>query len=102
MATEAQILDYEPARVVVQANAAQEGLLVLGDQHHPGWRATLDGQPAEIVRANHVMRGIVVPAGTHTVEYRLAPVSLRNGALVSLAALMLLVAVVVVVERYAR
>jgi uncharacterized membrane protein YfhO len=75
--------------------------MCIRDRYHPGWRATIDGQPAEIVRANHVMRGVVVPAGTHTIEFRLAPVSLRNGALVSLAALMLLVTVVVL-ERYAR
>jgi hypothetical protein len=94
-ATEAEIASYEPARVVVRATAAERGLLVLGDLAYPGWQATVDGQPAEIVRTNHVLRGVVVPAGAHTVEFRLASASLRQGALVSLAAVVLLVAMVV-------
>lgn len=93
-ATPAQIASYTPSRVVVQATAVEQGLLVLGDLYYPGWQATIDGQPAEIVRANYVMRGVVVPAGAHTVEYRLAPASLRQGALVSLGAVLLLAALV--------
>jgi uncharacterized membrane protein YfhO len=90
-ASKAALAEYGQTRVVVDATARQPGLLILGDLYHPGWRVTVDGQPAELVRANHVMRGVLLTAGQHRVEFRFQPSSLRRGALISLAALVGLV-----------
>lgn len=70
--------------IVVRATAAQRGLLVLGDQYHPGWRAYLDGQPIPLLRVNHILRGIVLPPGEHEVVFEFAPASLRVGGAISL------------------
>ena len=83
---------YEPERVVVRAELAEPGYLVLGDTHYPGWEAWVDGQPTVILRANLLFRAVALEAGEHVVEFRYRPASLRWGAAISLAALAVLLA----------
>jgi len=68
------------ARVLLDA----PGLLVIGDTFLPGWQATIDGNPAEILRVNGVVRGLRVPPGRHRVLLRYDPASFRWGCAVSL------------------
>ena len=78
-ATQARIVTYEATRVEVEATTSQQGLLILGDQYHPGWRASVDGQPTPILRANHTLRGVILPPGAHRVTFEFAPTSLKAG-----------------------
>ena len=55
------------------------GLVVLADRWDIGWRAYLDGRPVPILQANHALRGVVVPAGTGTLEFRYQPASFAWG-----------------------
>lgn len=98
-ASRATLTEYSQTYVVVETTASQPGLLLLGDLYHPGWRVTVDGQPAQLLRANHVLRGVLLPAGQHRVEFRFQPSSLRNGALLSLAALLVLVGLMLLDRR---
>lgn len=75
----AEIVAYRNSEVVVEAALAQRGLLVLGDQFHPGWRATVDGEPASVLRVNQVMRGLLLPPGRHRAHFRFRPVALNWG-----------------------
>ena len=81
--------DDEAATVVAQARAP--ALLVLTDVHFPGWKATVDGEPAEIEQVDYLLRGVQLPAGAHRVEFRYEPASWRIGWIVSLLALVVLV-----------
>jgi uncharacterized membrane protein YfhO len=85
----------EPERVVVRASADDRALLVLADTWFPGWRATVDGRDAPIVRTDQLLRGVVIGAGAHTVEFRYAPASWRIGWIVSLVTALALAAAVV-------
>jgi uncharacterized membrane protein YfhO len=73
---------------------SQPGYLVLTDTHYPGWQATVDGAPAEILVANHAFRAVVLGAGQHIVEFIYRPLSFRLGAWLTLAATLLLVGMV--------
>ncbi len=53
-----------------------ERLLVYTDTWAPGWQVRIDGQPAQALRVNGAIRGVIVPAGRHTVEWRYRPVHL--------------------------
>jgi hypothetical protein len=86
----ARIVAYEPERVVVDAAAARAGVVVLTDAYARGWKATVDGAPATIERVDYLLRGVVVPAGVHRVEFRYAPASWRIGWIVSALSLVLL------------
>jgi len=59
------------------------GLLVLSEIYFPSWQATVDGQTARMLRANHILRGLPVPAGQHRVTLRFLPATLVWGAVIS-------------------
>jgi hypothetical protein len=87
-AEQARIAGYGVDRVVVEARLRCRGMLVLTDTWFPGWRATAGGQPLQIYEAYAAVRGVVLEAGTHVVEFRYRPASvLAGGALSALAGL---------------
>jgi len=77
-------------RVVIRTEAPQPGVTVLSDTHMPGWHATIDGQPAPILRVNGLFRGIATPAGEHEIVFEYRPLTYRAGLAVSLATLALM------------
>ena len=79
-----RLIEYTPGRVVIEAAMACRGLVVLSDNHFPGWRATLDGQTAAILPAYLSMRGVIAPPGRHRIAMEYHPWSVRLGALLSL------------------
>src|SRR5262249_38169784 len=66
--------EYTPGHILVQADAARPALLAVAESLAPGWQATLDGQPVDILRTNYLSQGVVVPAGQHTIEFRYQPI----------------------------
>jgi hypothetical protein len=84
------ILSYEPEEVLLRASLSVPGYVVLSDSYYPGWRATVDGEPVVIERANLAFRAVHVPAGTHTVRWVYRPTSYRAGLGISAAALLAL------------
>ncbi|MCC6354003.1 MAG: hypothetical protein IT577_08970 [Verrucomicrobiae bacterium] len=59
---------YGKRRIEVATRTQEGGVLMINDRFDANWRATVNGRPAEIVPADFIMRGIVVPAGDATVE----------------------------------
>jgi uncharacterized membrane protein YfhO len=53
--------------------------VVLADVYYPGWKLTIDGKPAPILRINRLMRGALVSAGRHTLVYTYEPISFTAG-----------------------
>jgi len=68
-----------PSQVWVNVEMGCKGMLIVSDNWYPGWRAEVDGQPAEIWKVNTVIRGVVVPAGKHAVAMRYRPFSVYFG-----------------------
>jgi len=66
---EAVITDYQAKRVRVTTRSPGPAVLLFNDRWHPAWEVRIDGQPAALLRANHIMRGVEVPAGEHQVEF---------------------------------
>jgi hypothetical protein len=99
----ARVVRYGAERVVVRARAGGPGLLVLGDNYFPGWKAEVDGRPVAVERVDYLFRGVRVGAGEHTVVFRYEPLSWRVGWLVSLVSLVgLVVALSVGLRRRRR
>ena len=59
--------------IVVQVKQGGEGWLVLMDTWYPGWAARIDGEPAEIVRAEYLFKSVCVPEGPHQVVFEYQP-----------------------------
>jgi hypothetical protein len=78
-------------RVVLEANLARPGLVILADIFYPGWKLTIDGQAAPILRANRAMRGAAVLGGSHRLVYTYEPRSFQVGTAITLASIVGLV-----------
>ncbi|MDQ7911021.1 YfhO family protein [Phytohabitans sp. ZYX-F-186] len=57
----------------VAVDAAGAGYVVLADAIQPTWQVTVDGKRADLVRADHGLAAVAVPAGEHTVRFSYAP-----------------------------
>jgi hypothetical protein len=79
-----KLVEHAPDRLVISAEMACDGMVVLSDAFYPGWRARVDHRPAEIHQVNGAMRGVRVRRGTHTVTMRYRPVSVYSGAALTL------------------
>lgn len=67
------IRDYGTTTVTLAAETARGGYLVLNDVWHHWWQVEIDGQPAELLRANVLFRAVVVPPGKSTVRFVFRP-----------------------------
>jgi uncharacterized membrane protein YfhO len=85
----------ENERVTADVSAPSAGFVLVNETYYPGWVATIDGEPAPILRANAFVRAVRVRAGKHHIvmEFRpwqprvLEPLALVAIALVAAAAL---------------
>ncbi|MEE3259894.1 MAG: YfhO family protein, partial [Candidatus Latescibacterota bacterium] len=84
-----RILRYEDEKVEIGLENHAGGILVLSDTYYPGWKSYIDGIAVPILRANHVFRAVVVPAGAEQVVFSYQPDSFRNGMLISAATALL-------------
>jgi len=75
----AEIVSETPTRVTLTVRMQTAGLVVLADRWDKDWRAYLDGRAAPILRANHAIRGVAVPEGDGTLEFRYEPSSFYLG-----------------------
>lgn len=83
----ASILKYSATEAVIQTESDGNAFLFFSDSYYPGWRAYVDGEQTEILRANYAFRSVKIPAGTHLVRFAYEPLALRLGAMISLFAL---------------
>lgn len=79
-------------RLSLTGEAPEAGLLVVCEGYNSGWKARVDGRTAAVWPADHLLLGVPVPAGRHTVELRYAPDSFRVGLFGSLLAVAVLAA----------
>jgi hypothetical protein len=87
------VIRAEPQRVELKARLNRPGIVILADAYYPGWKLTIDGRPAPILRANRLMRGAAVRAGEHTLVYVYDPMSVRIGLVVTLLGVAALTAI---------
>ncbi len=84
---------YEPNLLIYKAELDAERVAVFSEIYYKyGWKAFIDDTPADHFRANYVLRGMTLPAGSHTIKFRFEPESYQTGNRVSLAGSVLLLA----------
>ena len=97
------LTSYAPNRLTYETNNAQDGIAVFSEIYYPdGWHVTIDGQPAELARADYILRTMYVPAGQHTIEMRFDPTSLHVTEGIAYGALALLVIGIIVAVLIAK
>jgi hypothetical protein len=83
----ARLLRYTPTDVRFATDSDGPGLFFLSDTFYPGWKATVDGVPAPIVRADYLFRGVLLEPGKHVVALRYDPLSFKFGLVLTLLGL---------------
>ena len=98
-----RLTSYTPNRLTYETNNAQDGIAVFSEIYYPdGWHVTIDGQPADLARADYILRTMYVPAGQHTIEMRFDPTSLHVTEGIAYGALALLVIGIIVAVLIAK
>jgi hypothetical protein len=95
MATKAQdaraeITKYQPNRVNLKSNSSETSILILSENHYPGWRAYVDGRASDTLRVDYNLRGVELGPGEHQIDFVYRPKSVIIGFLVSLLTLAVL------------
>ncbi|HEY0321018.1 MAG TPA: YfhO family protein [Pyrinomonadaceae bacterium] len=98
----ARIVSYENNRLVIETIADSPTVLVVSETFYPGWEATLDGKQTQILITDFLLRGVVLPAGSHRIEMRYTAPAARTGAFISISTLLLLGAIMIYARRSSR
>jgi len=89
------LAEYRPNDLRATFDAPGPGVFVVKDSVFPGWEATLNGRPVEIIRVNALVRGVVIPsAGRYEVTMSYRPTSFAYGVWMAAATLSLLLVLV--------
>ena len=83
---------YQPDHLVYQFRGQRDQLAIFSDAYYKdGWNAYIDGQPADHLRANYILRGMQIPAGDHQIEFKFEPAVIQRGGMISLGSSVLFV-----------
>ena len=79
------LVKYKPNYLKYKTQNNAKGLAVFSEIYYPkGWIATIDGKEAPIFRVNYTLRGLEIPAGNHTVEFKFEPQVVQTGSTIVL------------------
>jgi hypothetical protein len=100
-----RLIAYKPNHLTYQSNAKTEQLAVFSEMYYKGerdWNAYIDGAKVAHLRADYVLRGLKVPVGKHTIEFKFEPITVEKGKMIDLISnilLALLIGVAIFVEQ---
>ena len=80
-----KVEEYKPNYIKYTSNNTNDGFAVFSEMYYKnGWKATIDGKETDIYNVNYVLRGIEVPAGKHTIEFKFEPNVVSRGGTIAL------------------
>jgi hypothetical protein len=80
----AQVTNRTANSLEVHTDSTKPCILVVSETYFPGWKAYLDGKPANIFPTDEMLRGVYLPAGSHHVTFVYQPLSFTIGLGISL------------------
>ena len=90
-----RLTSYAPDVLTYKSQSTADGTVVFSEIYYPyGWKAYIDGKPAEIFRANYLLRAMNIPAGQHEIRMEFRPDSVRKGNAIATVFIMIMYATV--------
>jgi hypothetical protein len=96
---------YEPNHLSYISNSKTTQLSLFSEIFYRGnidWQASIDGKPVDHLRADYVLRGLIVPAGNHKIDFVFDPPTMKKGNTIDLIASILMVLLVVIAFWFER
>ena len=85
------LTSYVPNKLVYQSDAANAQMAVFSEVYYDkGWNAYVDGKLTPHFRCDYVLRGMIVPSGKHTIEFKFEPTIVKTGETIALYSSILL------------
>ena len=79
---------YAPGAIAAEVDPVADAFVLLSEGHDPGWQARIDGRPAPLYRANHVLSAVFAPRGRYEIRWQYRPRSFTAGRAISMAFLL--------------
>jgi uncharacterized membrane protein YfhO len=98
-------IEYHPNHLKYEVSNSSEGFITFSEVwYDKDWECYLDGAKTDYVRCNYVLRGMKVPAGNHTIEFKIVPKTYKMGEKIALASsysiyLLILIAIGLVIKK---
>jgi hypothetical protein len=86
---------YEPNYLKYKSDNANDGMAIFSEMYYnPGWNAYIDGKAVPHFEADYTLRGLKIPAGKHTVEFKFEPQVVKTGSTIALVSFILMLALI--------
>ena len=87
---------YKPNHLKYTSNNTNHGFAVFSEIYYPkGWKATIDGKETPIYRVDYTLRGLEIPKGKHTIEFKFEPEVVKTGSTIALFSSLAMLLVIV-------
>ncbi|ETR72644.1 MAG: hypothetical protein OMM_01565 [Candidatus Magnetoglobus multicellularis str. Araruama] len=77
-------------KIELSVESTQNGFLVISNNYHPGWEASINGKKTEVFQGNYIMQAVWIPAGKHHLVLEFKPFLMKIGLIVSTAGWLIL------------
>ncbi len=86
-----KLVTYKPNYIKYSSNNTNTSVAIFSEIYYPkGWNVTIDGKSASYFQADYVLRGLQIPAGNHTVEFKFEPQVVKTGSSIALISSLLM------------
>ena len=90
-----ELTSYAPDVLTYRSDSPSDGTVVFSEIFYPyGWKAYIDGKPADIFRADYLLRAMNIPAGRHEIRMEFRPDSVRKGEIMASTFIVLMYAII--------
>lgn len=87
---------YKPNHLIYTSNNTNDGFAVFSEIYYKnGWKATIDGKESSIFKVDYTLRGMQIPKGKHTIEFKFEPQVVKTGSTITLISFIIMVLVIV-------
>jgi hypothetical protein len=85
------LTEYKPNYLKYNSNSTIDGIAIFSEIYYDkGWNAYVDGELSPHFRVNYVLRGMQIPKGNHSIEFKFEPSTYKTGETISLASSIIL------------